>query len=252
MSKNVFSFAFIADPQIGMNSPLGLHGPGSDKERLDLAIAYVNENGVDFVVFGGDQINDANKEHTDSQLDVLEESLSALAVPYYGVIGNHEQGDPARSWKYIERGLPVRFSLSYRNTFLVGINSSWLRGDFGDEYLQEEWDYLESQFSQASPDCKHRFVVMHWPLFSYYPREADTYWNMPNRDKLIDLFKKHKVSCVLSGHWQQDIDARWHGISLITSVGTCLPLQYPEELSFKVVTVFEDGWSVRRVSVESS
>jgi hypothetical protein len=93
---------------------------------------------------------------------------------------------------------------------------------------------------------------MQWPLFNYHPREEDTYWNMPNRDKLIDLFKRNKVSCVLSGHWQQDIDAIWNGISLIMSVGTSLPLQHPEELSFKIVTVFEGGWSVRRVSLGSS
>ena len=252
MSKDVFSFAFITDPQIGMNSPFGLYGPGSDKERLDRAIAYVNDNEVDFVIFGGDQINDADDENTDAQLDVLQESLSALTVPYHGVIGNHEQGDPAGDWKYIKRGLPVRFSFSHRGAFFVGINSSWLRGNFGDEYLQEEWDYLESQFSRAPTGRNHLFVVMHWPLFNYHPREhdKDAYWNMPNRDALIDLFKRHKVSCVFSGHWQQDIDARWHGISLITSVGTSMAIQYPEELSFKVVTVFEHGWSVRRVSVE--
>ena len=252
MRKDVFSFAFIADPQIGMNSPLGLHEPGSDKERLDRAITYVNQNAIDFVVFGGNQINNANNENTDFQLDVLEKSLSALTVPYYGVIGNHEQGDPTQNWKYIKRELPIRFAVSHANTFLVGINSSWLRGDFGDKYLQEEREYLESQLSKAPTNCKHRFVVMHWPLFNYHPLEENTYWNMPNRDELINLFKKYKVSCVLSGHWQQDIDAYWHGISLITSVGTSLPLQYSEELSFKVVTVFEDGWSVRRVSVANN
>jgi len=215
MSNDVFSFAFITDPQIGMNSPSGLHEPGSDKERLDRAIAYVNENAIDFVVFGGDQIHDTDTENTDSQLDVLQESLSALTVPYYGVMGNHDQGDPAQSWKYIERGLPVRFSFSHGNAFLVGINASWLRGDFGDDYLQKEWDYLETQFSQVPPDCEHRFVVMHWPLFNNHPREEETYWNMPNRDSLIDLFRKCEVSCVLTGHWHQDIDTRWHGISLI-------------------------------------
>jgi 3',5'-cyclic AMP phosphodiesterase CpdA len=249
--KENFKFAFIADCQIGMNSPSGLREPGSDKERLDRAIAHINENEVDFLVFGGDQINNRDDEHTDSQLGVLEESLAALTVPYYGVIGNHEQGDPTQEWRYIERGLPVRFALSHGNTFLVGVNSSWLRGDFGDKYVQEEWDYLERRLSEVSTDCKHRFVVMHWPLFNVHPREEDNSWNMPNRSELIELFKRHNVSCILSGHWQQDIDARWHGINLITSVGTSRPLQYPEELSFKVVTVFEEGWSVRRVSVEN-
>ena len=85
---------------------------------------------------------------------------------------------------------------------------------------------------------------------NYYPGEAESYWNVSRRGKLIELFKRHGVSCVLSGHWQQDIDANWQGISLITSVGTSKTLQYPEELSFKVFTVFEGGWSARRVSVE--
>jgi len=250
MTESLFRFAFVADPQIGMNSPSGLNGPGSDKERLNRAIEYINSNGIAFLIFGGDQINAADSENTDAQMDVLEECLSALTVPYYGVIGNHEQGDPTQSWKYIERGFPVRFSLSYQNAFFVGINSFWMRGDFGDEYVRQELDYMESQFAGVSRDCEHRFVVMHWPLFTDHPDEQDTYWNMPNRNRLIDIFEKHKVTCVLSGHWQQDIDARWHGISLITSVGTSLPLQYAEELSFKVVTVFEHGWSARRVSVE--
>ena len=252
MKREVFRFAFITDPQIGMNSPSGLHGIGSDKERLDSAIAYINGNDIDFVVFGGDQINNANDENTDPQLDVLEESLSGLTVPYYGVMGNHEQGDPTEEWKYIKRQLPVRFSITHKNTFLVGINSSWLRGDFGDKYQQEEWNYLTAELSRRPVDCTHCFVVMHWPLLNYHPGEENTHCNMPNREKVIDLLKQYNVSCVLSGHWHQDIDACWRGISLITSVGTSLALQYSEELSFKVVTVFEDGWSARRVSVANN
>jgi len=169
MISKVFRFAFITDSQLGMNSLAGLRGPGSDKGRLDSAIAYVNENEIDFVVFGGDQIHDADEESTDAQLDALEESLSALAVPYYGVIGNHEQGDPAKDWKYIERGLPVRFSLTHKNTFLVGINAPWLRGDFGEHSQREEWESLEAEFSGVSAACQHRFVVIHWPLFNFHP-----------------------------------------------------------------------------------
>jgi 3',5'-cyclic AMP phosphodiesterase CpdA len=250
MSKNIFKFAFIADPQIGMNSRFGMKGPKSDFVRLNTAIQYINENNISFAVFGGDQINNAKGEHTNQQLDVLQESLSKLIVPYYGVIGNHEQGDPKEAWQYIERGLPVRFSFSFGNTQFVGVNASWLRGDFGDEYMQKEFNFLKESFAQQKKGLKHRFVVMHGPLFNCHPDEDNTYWNMANRMILIDFFKKHDVSCVLSGHWQQDLDATWQGIQFITSVGTSLPLQYPEELSFKVITVFEDGWSIRRVTVE--
>jgi len=50
VSNSAFRFAFIADPQLGMNSPPDLRGPGSDKERFDRAIAYVNGNDIAFVV----------------------------------------------------------------------------------------------------------------------------------------------------------------------------------------------------------
>ena len=249
MSNEIFGFAFITDAQIGMNSPSGLRGPGSDKERLDSAIKFINENDLDFLVLGGDQIDSRDDENTDAQLDILEESLSALDVPYYGVIGNHEQDNAAQDWKYIQRGLPVRFSMSHKSLYLVGINASWIRGYLGEQCEEQEWSYLVEQLSLAPKNTKHRFVVMHWPLFSNNPHEEETYWNMSNRNKLIEVFKEHDVSCVLCGHWQQDIDACWQGVSLVTSVGTSLYLQYPEELAFKVVTVFDDGWSARRVAV---
>lgn len=250
MDDNAFRFAFITDPQIGMNSPQGLRGPGSDKERLDSAIAYVNENDIDFAVFGGDQIHDQDNESTDEQLDVLEASLSELTVPYYGVSGNHDHGAPQETWKYLERGMPRRFAFAHKNTFFVGLDAQCLRGEFGEDHQRAENAYLEMEISQAPATCAHRFVVMHWPLISSHPNEEDTSWNMPNRRDVIDLFRRNKVSCVLSGHWHQDIDACWQGINLITSVGTSRPLQYPEEVAIKVITVFDEGWSVRRVVVE--
>ena len=252
MSSDVFRFAFITDAQIGMNSPFGLRGPGSDKNRLDWAIAYVNANEIDFVVFGGDQINDADTEDTDEQLDIFEESIAALKVPYYGVIGNHEQPDATGVCKYNERGLPIRFSMTHKNIFIVGAHGTHLRNDFGQDNFDAECKYLETELAAAPATSKHRFVVMHWPLMNYHPGEEDNYWNVSARHELIAMFKKYGVSCILSGHWQQDIDASWQGISMITSVGTSKTLQYPEELSFKVFTVFEDGWSARRVSVERS
>jgi len=248
MSEFPFSFAFITDPQIGINSRFGLHGPQSDVKRFEFAIDYVNEHDLDFVIFGGDQIHNRD---SDEQMDAFLECVAKIQVPCYGCVGNHEQYHPDEGPSlYLERGGPERFTFTHKRCLFIGLNSSWLRGDFGEEYQRMEWDYLKAGFAQATDDLAHRFVVMHWPLFAVHPGEEDTYWNMPNRSEIVDCFKDNNVSCFLAGHWQQDIDAAWKGIPLVCSVGTSLPLQYPEELSFKVVTVFEDGWSARRVSVE--
>jgi hypothetical protein len=245
MDNGPFSFAFIADPQIGMNSPHGLRGSGSDKERLERAIDYVNdtENAIDFVIFGGDQINEPDSRE---QLEVFMECAAELNVPYYGVAGNHDQYDPReRSSIYLEREAPERFAFVHKKTLFVGLNASKLRGDYGDEYQEREWQHLSGAFDRLSGGCVHRFVVLHHPLFCRDPHEPDDYWNMPNRLQLIEFFRDRGVSCVLSGHWQKDIEAMWRGVGLVTSVGTSLPLQGPEELSFKVVTVFGDGWLAR-------
>ncbi|MDP7398451.1 MAG: metallophosphoesterase [Lentisphaeria bacterium] len=244
-----FSFAYITDPQIGMNSTWGVRGPGADRNRLNAAIEFINTNDVSLVIFGGDQIHSTCNERTAEQLDVFEECVATLDVPWYAVAGNHDQLAPAESSPYVERGLALRFSMSHENASFIGLNASWLRGDFEEQCEDEEWAWLEKEFAAIPADCTHRFVISHWPLFSLHPGEEETYWNMPNRERVIELFKSNNVSCLLSGHWQQDIDANWHGIPLITSVGTSAPLQYPEELAFKVLTVFDDGWSCRRVAV---
>ena len=67
----------------------------------------------------------------------------------------------------------------------------------------------------------------------------------------LRFFKASKITCVLSGHRHQDIDIVWQDVRLIMSIGTSNWHHYPEETSFKLVTVFDDGFSVRRVSVET-
>lgn len=108
---------------------------------------------------------------------------------------------------------------------------------------------MREEFAKIPDDCRQRWVVMHWPLLNFYPGEKGTYWNMPNREELIDFFVEQKVSCVLSGHFHQDVNVSWKGIPLVNCMSTNLPLQYPEQRAFKLITVFDDGWSIRRVSV---
>ncbi len=248
MDDAVFSFAFIADPQIGMNSPFRIDGPSSDKRRLDLAVAYVNDNDIDFVIFGGDQIHDPGSEEW---LYIFMRCVAGLRVPTYGVAGNHDQFDPReRESVYFQRGGPDNFAFTHKNAFFVGLNASKLRGDYGQDHQREEWATLRREFDRCPADCSQRFVVMHWPLFFRHPGEDDDCWNMPNRRQLIEFFGERRVSCVLSGHVHQDLDASWYGVGLVTSIGTSVAIHYPEELSFKVITVFKDGWLARRVSVE--
>ena len=237
-----FTFAFITDVQIGAGSPNGLRGEDSDKSRFDRAVDFVNKAGVDFVIFGGDQIN---VEDSEEQLDVFLESAGRIEMPWYGVAGNHDQ-----SPTYLEHeDVPVRFTLNHKGCYFVGYDAWSVRGNAGPEPQKKEISWLTEQLRAAPADARFRFVVTHWPLFMHHPDEEDSYWNMPNRHELLELFKEHNVDCILSGHLHHDIDTVWSGLRMISAAATSVPLHYPEEMAFKLVTVFDHGFSMRRVSV---
>jgi hypothetical protein len=82
MNDTRLSFAFIADLPIGMNSPNGFKSPNSDRTRLEFAIQYINKNSIDFVIFGGDQIDECDSL---KQWNTFTECLPDLKVLYYGV-----------------------------------------------------------------------------------------------------------------------------------------------------------------------
>ncbi|MDP7397779.1 MAG: hypothetical protein QGF67_14525 [Lentisphaeria bacterium] len=79
-----------------------------------------------------------------------------------------------------------------------------------------------------------------------------TYRDAKDRHELAQFFTDSKITCVFSGHIHQDIDIVWEGVRLITSIGTSNWHHYPEETAFKLVTVFDGGFSVRRASAEGT
>lgn len=181
MDKSHFSFAFIADPQIGMNSRWGLKGPSSDHKRFEAAVQYVNEADMDFVILGGDYVCGPDEQ---KQLDVFMSTLAKLQVPYYGILGNHDENDPRdKPSPLAELGPLNGFSFYHKGSYFLGINATHLRGAFGPELQQNEWDKLQSSLSQIDPECRQRFLIMHYTLFYDHPDvhlEADEtneyYW----------------------------------------------------------------------------
>jgi hypothetical protein len=66
------------------------------------------------------------------------------------------------------------------------------------------------------------FVVMHHPLYTDTPDEKDGYYNLPKakRTVLLELFEKHGVVAVLTGHAHKVIIREHKGIQLVTGETT--------------------------------
>ncbi|MDP7396909.1 MAG: metallophosphoesterase [Lentisphaeria bacterium] len=242
----MFSFAFITDPQIGLNSPNGLHAADSDRGRMDRAVDFINGAGIDLVFFGGDHIDVIDSEE---QRDLFLAGAARLNVPWYGVPGNHDQHPVSLEHEATPKG----FLLNHKGSFFIGVNACALRGDLGPEPQAAEWGNLRAAIGAVPAEATHRFVIMHWPLFILHPDEEDSVYNMgmSTRHELAQFFRESGITCVFSGHRHQDIDIVWQGVRLIMSIGTSAWHHYPEEASFKLVTVFDGGFSVRRVSAEA-
>jgi predicted phosphodiesterase len=245
-----FSFAFLTDPQIGMDSPSGLDAPDSDRARLEACIEFINEWEAEFVVLGGDLIHSASGPKAEAEAHHVVQALAKLTVPYYGVAGNHDQGPKGEPWPYVEGGLPLHFSMQHKEVAFIGPNACNLRGTYEEDCQAEEWNWMREAFAKIPDDCAQRWVAMHWPLLNSYPTEEETYWNMKNREELVDFFVEQKVSCVLSGHFHQDVEVSWKGIPLVNCMSANKPLQYAEQRAFKMIMIFDGGWSIRRVSVD--
>ena len=66
------------------------------------------------------------------------------------------------------------------------------------------------------------FVIMHHPLYTGEPDEKDSYMNLPKdkRKELLELFEKHGVVAVLTGHAHKVIIKEYKGMQLVTGEAT--------------------------------
>ena len=157
MSKP-FTFAFLTDPQLGMNSPSGLDAPDSDKARLCAAVGMINESDAEFVILGGDQIHGGydvleDEQAVEEQPDAVESALSGLNVPYYSVPGNHDFGRETDPRPYTDRGFPMRFTMQHKGVAFVEFSAVFLKGDHGRDRQEEEWSALRQAFAEIPADC---------------------------------------------------------------------------------------------------
>ena len=95
-------------------------------------------------------------------------------------------------------------------------------------------------------------MLIHAPLFIEDPQTPTALWYSDEiRQRLLSVLKRYHVTCVLGGHTHEDREANWHGITMVTSIGTANGYACPQECSFRVFRLFTDGWSVVRIPVES-
>lgn len=213
--RRVLRFAHLSDAHLQPEhrAPEGLAACLEHAQNL--------ETPPEFVVFGGDNLSDADGatlDEADQQRSLWRSVVeNACKVPSFSVLGNHDipAADPERGkrWALETLGMPARYyahdTHGWRLLFLDSIDAH--DGSYKGRLDPEQFAWLEEQLENTEPTT-HVCIISHIPILSaaaYFDgrNEHDGDWHVPgawvhiDARRIKDLFRSHpSVRLCLAGH----------------------------------------------------
>jgi 3',5'-cyclic AMP phosphodiesterase CpdA len=267
-SMAAFRFVFMADCQLGCYATFsGLsqtdvarfadrgmrvrpaprtHGHEWDARRYQHAVACARRLRPDFVVMGGDMVDDASD--ADQLRDLLRITAQLDGVPMRWAPGNHDAAPdavvptPASLQHYRDRFGPDYYAFEHKGTTCVVTDTVvWQHPELVPGEWEAQLDFLESSLRQAHRRGGHILLFGHHPLFVVSPDEPDSYWNIPleRRRPILDLLHAHRVRAFFCGHCHRNAGG-WDGDLEVVVSG---PVGYPlgdDPSGFRVVDVDDE------------
>jgi len=246
-------FVFLADAQLGayatfsglsteeaeaflergmrVSSVPKVEGYEWDALRYRAAVDALNELRPDFVVVGGDMIDDASsREQLDELFSItgkLDPSIQVRWVP-----GNHDiapDGVAPTSdsiERYREAFGPDYYAFSANGTRFIVMNTVVLVEPRNvPEHFAEQMSFIEREL-KASVGADHIVLFGHHPLFVESANEPDTYWNIPQktRAELLRLIHEWGVDIAFAGHLHRNVEASDGDFRMVASSAVGYPL----------------------------
>lgn len=265
-----FRFAFMADCQLGCYASFSgmddaaiarfkgrdmrvtkvpkTDGYEWDARRYETAIDTARQLHPDFVVMGGDMVDDpASAEQVDEVLRITER---LDGIPMHWVPGNHDVAPdylvPTVSSLRHYRDIfgPDHYVFEHKGTTCIVVNTVvWQHPEVVPEELGAQLAALELALRAAARErSRHIIVFGHHPLFTDHPTEPDSYWNVPfeRRQPVLRLLKEYGARAFFCGHWHRN-GGGWDEHFEVVVTG---PVGYPlgaDPSGFRVVFV-DDEW----------
>ena len=190
-----FSFAFVADPQIGASGNNVNDGNGWDKT---LNIVAENEifSDVSFLLSAGDQVNTASSEE---QYDLYLDHNALLNLPVATIIGNHDSSSDAYAEHFNianNSGLGSTtaggdYWFTYNNVLFMVINTN-------STSVAEHLEFAQNAIA-ANPDASWKVVTFHHSVYTVASHALeDSIINL--RNTIAPLMKELDIDVVLMGH----------------------------------------------------
>jgi 3',5'-cyclic AMP phosphodiesterase CpdA len=248
-----FEFVFMADCQLGAYATFSgmneadiarfagrdmkveivprVEGFEWDADRYREAIAAVNQLRPEFVVLGGDMIDDPESEAQYEELMRITSELDA-DIPIHWVPGNHDIGVDtvvptlASIRRYRDAFGPDYYAFDHGDVRMIVLDTVVV--DHPEEVpgeLDEQMEFLAAEVDRLVVEGRRGVAFGHHPLFVRAADEEDTYWNLPmeRRTRILDAFRRGRISHAFAGHWHRNSLARHDGFEMVTTG----PIGYP-------------------------
>ena len=194
-----FSFIYFADIQVDERLVRERRAPA-----VQALAAYLREYPADFLVSGGDNTERATEE----EYNFIDAEIKSLGLPIYWCLGNHDLfGDGWLHWKRLY-GSSIRTVRAGNTTIYILDNAN---GTFGEK--QRRWFEEQLQHDPA----RHRFAVMHYPLFLGANYMLDGTVLSHEHYTFADIFERHNVRHILMGHSHIYRRVMLNGVDYITA-----------------------------------
>ncbi len=162
----------------------------------------------DFIIQGGDLIEGTEREGQKSidDFNLLLGYLKKLNAPIHHVIGNHEtRGFTKRDWLDLTGYTKPFHSFDYENLKIIVLDGNENeRIDMANRsnnyyyFSEEQFQWLEKILSESKKFKK--IIFIHYPPFE----TAGTKMIYPEQSaRLREIFSRHKVAAVFSGHTER-------------------------------------------------
>lgn len=249
-----FKFAFVPDLHLSTQRSESWVLLNESLIVLQDTLKLLEGMNLDFVVFGGDLIDNESKDYKD--LPLLLDLLYTYEKPYYVLFGDREarlnndlsKEDFAHEFRrngFIQRGKTYWAQQPVCGVDLIGLDSSVINQKDG-EISPNQSIWLSDQLKQNPNNMKiialHHPLIPDNPLNSFYSANG---FKLNNTSAILDIIDRaNHVDIVLSGH---------HHLNLITSrnnvhyVNSPSIVTYPCE--FRVIEVSGSSIDIYNVSI---
>jgi Icc protein len=179
--------------------------------KLKRATESINkyQSDADFMVITGDLTDSGNLDAYEDLREILEE----LVIPYYLIIGNHDNRDnffQIFSDIYDYQNSFTQFSLIKDNMFFLFLDTKF--GDLHDGgFCEERFEWLENQLKANSK--LPTYLFMHHPPFLINHKQMDDI-GFRQKEKFWEILSKFQnVKHIFFGHVHLLISGSYKGVS---------------------------------------